>query len=235
MRTESGSDPSREAKKRVAIAAAAMVQDRDVVGLGTGSTAAFMIEELGRRAREEGISILGIPTSFNAAILARAHGIPVRALEDVEEIDIAIDGADEIDPHRNLIKGGGGAHTREKVIASSARTFVVIADESKLVRRLGERAPVPVEVIPMAVAPVTRRLRAIGGSPALRMAVRKDGPVVTDEGNMIIDVHFDRIDDPAQLERTINMIPGVLENGLFVGMAGVILVSSSASETIRRI
>jgi ribose 5-phosphate isomerase A len=233
--TESGTDPIREAKKRVAIAAAALVEDRSVVGLGTGSTSAFMIMELGRRVREEGISIVGIPTSFNSAMLARAHGIPVRTLEDVDAIDIAIDGADEIDPQRNLIKGGGGAHTREKVIASAAKSFVVISDDSKLVANLGERAPVPVEVIPMAVAPVLRRLRSMGGSPELRMAIRKDGPVITDEGNFIIDVRFDRIDEPATLERTIDLIPGVVENGLFIGIAGLALVSSPGSGTIRRI
>jgi ribose 5-phosphate isomerase A len=168
-------------------------------------------------------------------MLARAHGVPVVTLDDVDAIDIAIDGADEIDPNRNLIKGGGGAHTHEKVIASVAMNFVVIADDSKLVTRLGARAPVPVEVIPMAVSPVLRCLRSIGGSPEVRMGIRKDGPVLTDEGNFIIDAHFDGIDDPASLERAIDAIPGVLENGLFVGMAGVVLIASPGSDAIRRI
>jgi len=224
-----------EAKRRAGIAAAAMVRDGDVVGLGTGSTAAHAIIELGRRIRDDGIAIVGIPTSFSAAMLARTHGVPVRTLDDVEGIDIAIDGADEVDPRKNLIKGGGAAHTREKVLATAAKRFVVVVDDSKLVSRLGERAPVPIEVIPMALAPVLRSLRAIGGSPELRMGVRKDGPVVSDEGNLIVDVRFERIDDPASLEARLNAIPGILENGLFVGLASLVLVAPAGPGEIRRI
>jgi ribose 5-phosphate isomerase A len=228
-------DQAMEAKRRAGIAAAAMVRDGDVVGLGTGSTAAHAIIELGRRIRDDGIAIVGIPTSFSAAMLARAHGVPVRTLDDVEGIDIAIDGADEVDPLKNLIKGGGAAHTREKVIATAAKRFVVVVDDSKLVSRLGERAPVPVEVIPMALAPVLRSLCAIGGSPELRMGVRKDGPVVSDEGNLIVDVRFERIDDPASLEARLNAIPGILENGLFVDLASLVLVAPAGPGEIRRI
>jgi ribose 5-phosphate isomerase A len=225
----------REAKRRVGIAAAGMVQDGQVVGLGTGSTAAYLIEELGRRIREEGLAIRGVPTSYSASILARAQGIPVRTLDDVAIIDIAIDGADEVDPARNLIKGGGGAHTREKIVASAARQFVVIIDDSKLVATLGERMPVPVEVIPMALRPVMRRLEALGGSAVVREGIRKDGPVVTDEGNLLVDVQFGLIENPAELERDINDIPGVLDNGIFVGMADLVLVADLASGGIRSI
>ncbi|MBM3287704.1 MAG: ribose-5-phosphate isomerase RpiA [Candidatus Eisenbacteria bacterium] len=229
-----GPDPAAEGKKRAALEAAAMVRSGQVVGLGTGSTAAHAIRELGRRIREEALSIVGIPTSNMAAGLARAEGIPIRTLDDIERIDIAIDGADEVDPLCDLIKGGGAAHTREKVIASAAERFVVVVDESKLVRRLGEKSDVPVEVIPMAVSIVMRRLRELGGEPALRMGIRKDGPVITDEGNMVLDVRFQRIEDPASIERRINSIPGVLENGLFIGMADLVLVGGATGASVRR-
>lgn len=228
-------DPRLEAKRRVGIEAASNISDGHVVGLGTGSTAAEMIVELGRRVREEKLSIVGIPTSFSAAMLAREHGIPLRDLDDVDGIDVAIDGADEVDPQRHLIKGGGAAHTREKVIATAAVTFIVVVDDSKLVDRLGSTCPVPVEVIPMALRPVLRRLQELEGEPAVRMAKRKDGPVISDQGNLIVDVRFDRIEDPISLERAINQIPGVLENGLFCGLTDLIMVGTPGSESIRRI
>jgi ribose 5-phosphate isomerase A len=223
------------AKQRVAIEAARLVKGGMVVGLGTGSTTAFVIEQLGQRIRDEHLSIRGIPTSYQAAMLARKHGVPMTTLDDVDHIDIAIDGADEVDPHKNLIKGGGAAHTREKVIDSLADLFVVVVDASKLVSRLGETFPVPVEVLPMAVAPVLRRLTAMGGKPAIRMGVKKDGPVITDQGNMIVDVQFKVIDDPARLEATLNNIPGVLDNGIFAGLADVILVGQSDDASVRRL
>jgi ribose 5-phosphate isomerase A len=228
-------DPRKEAKRRVGVEAASTVRDGHVVGLGTGSTAAEVIVELGRRVREEGLSIVGIPTSYSAAMLAREHRIPLRSLDDVDGVDIAIDGADEVDPQRNLIKGGGAAHTREKVIASSAVTFIVVVDDSKLVDRLGVSSPVPVEVIPMALTPVLRRLRDLKGDPLVRLAERKDGPVISDEGNLIVDVRFDRIDDPAALEKAIKTIPGVLENGLFCGISDLVLVGVPGAEAIRRL
>jgi ribose 5-phosphate isomerase A len=224
-----------EAAKRLAgKEAAKFVNDGAVVGLGTGSTAAHAIEELGRRIREEGLSILGIPTSYQAADLARRNGIPVRALEDVDRVNIALDGADEVDPKRNVIKGGGGAHTREKVIDALAEFFVTMIDDSKLVNRLGEKCPVPVEVIPMALAPVMRRLEAMGGNPILRAAVKKDGPVITDQGNLIVDVRFPVIEDPGDLESALNNIPGVVENGLFVGLVDLVIIGNRGNGTIRR-
>ncbi len=228
-------DPHLEAKRRTGIEAASMVVTDQVVGLGTGSTAAHAIEELGRRIREESLRIVGIPTSYQAARLAREHGVPVRSMDDVGGIDIAIDGADEVDPVRNLIKGGGGAHTREKVVASAAGLFVVVVDESKIVRILGEKTAIPVEVIPMAVAPASRKLRDLGGVAELRMGLRKDGPVITDEGNLILDVRFGPVANPAGLERAINAIPGVLDNGLFVGLAGIVLVGVEGASEVRRI
>jgi ribose 5-phosphate isomerase A len=196
-----------------------------VVGLGTGSTTAHAIAELGQRLKSGQLTdIIGIPTSFQASVLAKKYGIPLRTLDDVSVIDVAIDGADEVDPHKNLIKGGGAAHTREKVVDSLASLFIVVVDQSKLVSQLGSTFPVPVEVLPMAIAPVTKALADLGGAAELRMGVKKDGPVITDQGFMVLDVTFTAIPDPAGLEQAINNIPGVLENGLFVNVADEILV-----------
>jgi ribose 5-phosphate isomerase A len=212
-------------KQEVGKAAAARVKPDSIVGLGTGSTTAFAIEAIGDRlAKGELKNIVGIPTSFQAEVLAKKYGIPLTTLDAVDRIDIAIDGADEVDPNKNLIKGGGAAHTREKVVDCLAEVFIVVVDSGKLVDKLGSTFLLPVEVIPMALAPVTRALEKLGGKPELRMGIKKAGPVVTDQGNLVIDVKFDTIPDPANLEKTINNIPGVLENGLFVGVTDLVLV-----------
>lgn len=218
-------DPVKLMKQQVGKAAADRVQSGSIVGLGTGSTTAFAIQFLGERLKSGELKdIKGIPTSFQASVLAKEHGIPLTTLDEVDRIDIAIDGADEVDPQHNLIKGGGAAHTREKVVDSLAAQFIVVVDSSKLVDPLGSTFAVPVEVLPMAIAPVTRAVEKLGGKPELRMGVNKDGPVITDQGNMVLDVKFDAIDNPAELEQTLNNIPGVLENGLFVGVADLVLV-----------
>ncbi|MBD2023123.1 ribose-5-phosphate isomerase RpiA, partial [Leptolyngbya sp. FACHB-711] len=199
-------------------------QSGAIVGLGTGSTAAFMIQFLGDRLRSGELKdIKGIPTSFQASVLAKQYGIPLTTLDEVDRIDIAIDGADEVDPQKNLIKGGGAAHTREKIVDGLAEQFIVVVDSSKLVDRLGA-FPLPIEVLPMAMTPVMKAIEKLGGQPEIRMAVKKDGPVITDQGNLIIDVKFGTIDNPAELEKTLNNIPGVLDNGLFVGVADIVLV-----------
>lgn len=218
-------DPVKLMKQEVGRAAAARVQSDTIVGLGTGSTTAFAIQFIGERLRSGEIkNVKGIPTSFQASVLAKQHGIPLTTLDEVDGIDLAIDGADEVDPQFNLIKGGGAAHTREKIVDGLANYFIVVVDSSKLVNQLGTTFPLPVEVLPMAVAPVTKALEALGGKPELRMGVKKDGPVITDQGNMVLDVKFEAIADPASLEKTINNIPGVLENGLFVGVTNEVLV-----------
>ncbi|MDY7013866.1 MAG: ribose-5-phosphate isomerase RpiA [Cyanobacteriota bacterium] len=212
-------------KQEVGKVAADRVKSGSIVGLGTGSTTAYAIEFLGHRLKSGELKdIVGVPTSFQAEVLAKTYSIPLTSLDAIERIDIAIDGADEVDPHKNLIKGGGAAHTREKVVDALAKEFIVVVDSGKLVERLGSTFLLPVEVIPMAVTPVMRAIAKLGGKPELRMGVKKAGPVVTDQGNLVIDVKFDAIDDPADLEKTLNNIPGVLENGLFVGVADVILV-----------
>lgn len=218
-------DPVKLMKQEVGKAAATRVQSGSIVGLGTGSTTAYTIQFLGDRLKSGELKdIIGIPTSFQAEVLAKQYGIPLTTLDAVDHIDIAIDGADEVDPQKNLIKGGGAAHTREKIVDYLAEQFIVVVDSSKIVDRLGSSFPVPVEVIPMAIAPVMRAIKKLGGKPELRMGVKKAGPVITDQGNMVIDVKFDNIENPADLEKTLNNIPGVLENGIFVGVTDLVLV-----------
>ncbi len=218
-------DPVKVMKQEVGKAAAALVKSNSIVGLGTGSTTAYAIQYLGERIKSGELeNIQGVPTSFQAEVLAKQYGIPLITLDAADRMEIAIDGADEVDPNKNLIKGGGAAHTREKVVDSLADVFVVVVDSGKIVEALGSTFLLPVEVIPMAVTPVMKALEKLGGVPQLRMGVKKAGPVVTDQGNLVIDVKFDKIEDPANLEKTINNLPGVLENGLFVGVADVILI-----------
>ena len=213
------------AKKAVGIYAARLVEDGMRVGLGTGSTTAFAIKELGRRVVEESLRILGVPTSFAAERLAREVGIPLGTLDTIDQLDIALDGADEVDPDKNLIKGRGAAHTREKVIAFQADKFVALVDGSKLVTKLGTTRPVPVEVLPMAIAPVMRSLEDLGAVPEIRMGQKKDGPVVTDQGFWVVDAMFAGIDDPKRLAHRLKQIPGVLEHGLFIDMTHKVLVA----------
>ena len=219
------SDPVVMMKQEVGKAAAARVKSDSIVGLGTGSTTAYAIQYIGERLQSGDLkNIIGVTTSFQAEVLARKYNIPLSTLDVVDRIDIAIDGADEVDPQKNLIKGGGAAHTQEKIVDSLAEQFIVVVDGGKLVDKLGSTFLLPVELNPKAVVPVMRKLEQLGGKPDLRMGVKKAGPVVTDQGNLVVDVKFDSIDDPATLEKTINNIPGVLENGLFVGVTDVVLV-----------
>lgn len=167
-------DPVKTMKQEVGKTAAARVKSDSIVGLGTGSTTAFAIEYLGDRlAKGELKNIVGVPTSFQAEVLAKKYGIPLTTLDAIDHIDIAIDGADEVDPQKNLIKGGGAAHTREKVVDSLANEFIVVVDSGKLVEKLGSSFLLPVEVIPMAVTPVMNGLSKLGGKPELRMGVKK--------------------------------------------------------------
>lgn len=199
-------------KRAAGYRAAEMVADGMIVGLGTGSTVFYAMERLAARILE-GLAITGVPTSYQAAIRARACGIPLATLNDHPVIDLAIDGADQVDPDFALIKGRGAAQTQEKCVAFAARSFVIVADPSKLTRHLD--AVVPIEVLTSAYAPLLRHLEAIGGTPVLREGVKKDGPVITDNGNMIIDCDFGRIADPAALEVRLSTLPGVVTCGLF--------------------
>ena len=202
-------------------AAAKLVSDGQVVGLGTGSTAYFAVIALGERVKA-GLKIVGIPTSNATADLARKVGVPLTTLDEHSEIDITIDGADEVDPQLNLIKGGGGALLREKVVASASKKMVVVADSGKLVSQLG-RFPLPVEIIPFARAVVAMKLVSLGATPKIRL--KADGqPYVTDNGNHILDASFGRIADPPAVARSLSDTPGVVEHGLFIGLAKVALL-----------
>lgn len=216
------------AKRRAGESAAAAVEDGAVVGLGTGSTAAHAIRALGRRV-DAGLDIRGIPTSFQARERAREGGIPLTSLEEATP-DLAIDGADQVaDGH--LVKGGGAAHTREKLVDAAADRFLVVVDPSKLAEALDH--PVPVAVLPDARRPVAAAVRDQGGEPELRRAERKDGPVVTDEGHLVLDCDFGTVGDPAARARALAALPGVVEHGLFVGVADEIHVGREDGVTVR--
>lgn len=211
-------------KKLVGYQAAQQVNDGDVVGLGTGSTTHYFIERLGQIIKEEEMEIMGIPTSYQSSFLAQESGIPLTTLNE-HGINLAVDGADEVDPQLNLIKGGGAAHTLEKIVDSAADKFVVIVVDSKIVDQLG-RFPVPVEVIPQAFRVVKDQLEDMDGKSQLRIAERKDGPVITDNGNFVLDVDFGPIKDPKILETDLNSIPGVVENGIFTEVVDQVMVGT---------
>ncbi|MCY4729560.1 ribose-5-phosphate isomerase RpiA [Natronomonas gomsonensis] len=226
MKQQGGTD---DAKRRAGESAADAVSDGAVVGLGTGSTAAYAIRELGRRV-DSGLDIRGIPTSHGARRLAREVGIPLTTLAEATP-DVAIDGADQVADFE-LIKGGGAAHAREKLVDSAAERFIVVVDETKLTEPLD--AAVPVEVLPDAVPVVERELEALDGTPELRAAERKDGPVVTDNGNLVVDCAFGAIADAEALAADLSALPGVVEHGLFVGLADEIHVGSEDAVDVRR-
>jgi ribose 5-phosphate isomerase A len=212
-----------EAKRMAARRALAFVEDGMLLGLGSGTTSRMFIEELGARVKQ-GMRVRGIATSTSSRQLAESLSIPIITFDDSSVLDLAVDGADEVGPGLALIKGGGGALLREKIVASAARKFIVIADSSKLVYQLG-RFPLPVEVIQMALPVVTRKLEAFGLNPRLRH--RPDRTTfITDEGNFIVDCSCGEITDPAKTASDIRAIPGVVEHGLFLKMASFALIAS---------
>ncbi|MFB6133017.1 MAG: ribose-5-phosphate isomerase RpiA [Halanaeroarchaeum sp.] len=221
---------SSAAKRRAGESAADLVDDGAVVGLGTGSTAAWAIRALGDRVGA-GLDVRAVPTSFQSRRLALDVGIPVTDLDAVDLVDLAIDGADQV-AGRDLLKGGGAAHAREKVVASAAGRFVVVIDPSKSVEALS--GAVPVEVLPGARPVVERRVEDGGGDPTLREATGKDGPVVTDNGNVVLDCDFGTVESPEELARSLSGLPGVVEHGLFVGMADEIHVGAPGDVTVER-
>lgn len=218
------------AKRQAAHSAANAVAEGMTVGLGTGSTTAHAIRRLGERV-DAGLDIQGIPTSFQARERARGAGIPLTSLDEATP-DIAIDGADQV-ADGNLIKGGGAAHAREKVVDTASDRFLVVVDPSKEADALDE--PVPVEVLPAARGPVASVVDLLGGTPTLRDATEKDGPVVTDNGNLVLDCAFGRIDDPSGLAAELSAVPGVVEHGLFVDCASEIHVGSAEDVHVRTV
>ena len=224
--------PGEDLKREAGYYAAGMVEDGMVVGLGTGSTIAFAMERIAERIRE-GLRIQGVPTSYQAEIRARELDIPLTTLDDYPELDLAIDGADQVDGRLRLIKGRGAALTREKCVAAAAEELVIVVDESKIATIL--TAPVPVEVIPFALRPVMLGIRALGGDPVLRQGIRKDGPVITDNGNFILDCSFGSIEDPDRLEGLLSLMPGVLSCGLFCAFADKTTVVVGKSDGCREL
>jgi len=217
----SGTDWIEDAKKRAALEAVKLVKDGYVIGLGSGSTAAYAMREIGKIIRQKRWHIFGVPTSHQAFLLAVDCGIPVTTLNEHPRLDLTIDGADQIDKDLNMIKGMGGALAREKIVASASKQNVIVSDRSKLVEKLGTNHPVPVEVLPFAVATVISRVREIGGRPILRLGGGKVGPVVTDNGNFILDVSFESIRSLSHLDAQLKLIPGVVETGFFLDVAHV--------------
>lgn len=225
-----------EEKRKAALEAVKHVKDGFIVGLGSGSTAAYAIEALGERLRREHLRVLGVPTSYQAFLLAVKQGIPITTLEEHPTLNVTIDGADQIDAELNLIKGMGAALAREKIVASASKQNVIIADESKKVKVLGENShPVPIEVLPFAVSTAKLRIEEIGGKTVLREGKGKVGPVITENGNIILDTNFGPISDPATLEKKLKMIPGVVESGLFVQLTDIAYLGTrSAVEMMKR-
>jgi ribose 5-phosphate isomerase A len=215
-------------KQQAAENALRYIQSGMVIGLGTGSTAKYLLQALAQQLHDGRLrDIVGVPTSEAVAALARQLGIPLTTLEQQPRLDVALDGADEIDPALNLIKGLGGALLREKIVAASAERFIIIADETKPVPQLGTRARLPVEAVVFGLPLVSRRLAELGSTPALRQAA--DGSIFrTDEGHVILDCQFAGIPDAAALNAAIHAIPGVVEHGMFIGMASVALVAGAA-------
>ncbi|MGB9135213.1 MAG: ribose 5-phosphate isomerase A [Candidatus Bathyarchaeia archaeon] len=221
------------AKKAAALSAVTHVEEGFVVGLGSGTTIAYALNEIGRRIREKKLSFLGVPTSYQAFLLAVKHKIPVTTLDEHPRLDMTIDGADQVDGKLDMIKGMGGALTREKIVASASKLNIIVVDETKLTNRLGVNQPVPIEVLPFAKSVVRAKLRRLGGKPVLREAAGKLGPVVTDNGNFIFDVDFGSIVHPKELNTVLKEVPGIVETGLFAGMADVVYVGGKAG--VRRL
>jgi ribose 5-phosphate isomerase A len=215
------------------------VRDGMRVGLGTGSTAIWATRRLGARLAEGTLrGVRTVVTSMQTELEARALGVPVLTLNDASldcTLDLTIDGADEIDPAYNLIKGGGGALLKEKIIAYASRRLLIIADDSKLSPWLGAHFAIPIEIVSDAVAPITRKLQAMGAEVVLRMAVRKAGPVVTDLGNLLLDVKFAEAFDPRKMEDELKLIPGVLEDGVFSKIVPELLVADAHGNVEHRV
>lgn len=207
-----------KAKESAALEAVKHVKSGFVIGLGSGTTAAYAIREIGKQIRNGKLKVLGVPSSHQAYILAIENSVPITTLDEHPQIDLTIDGVDQIDKKFNMIKGLGGALTREKIVAVVSKKNIRIADETKLTEQLGADHAVPVEILPFALTLVKTEVLKLGGKPVLREGKGKIGPAITDNGNFILDVNFGPIDNPKELDSKLKSIPGVIETGLFIGM-----------------
>jgi ribose 5-phosphate isomerase A len=222
------------AKLAAAKKAIGLTKPRQIVGLGSGSTVALAVKLLAERNSRNRMRIRVVPTSHQIEIEALRNGLAVTTLNEIGEADITIDGADQIEKQTlNLIKGGGGALAREKILAHNSRVFMIIADETKLSERLGESRTIPIEVLPYAQRSVTHAISRLGGKTRLREGVGKVGPVVTDNGNFIVDASFGALKDPYELDRKLHAVPGVVETGLFLNLADVAFVGTRSGAVVR--
>ena len=222
-----GAEWIEEAKKNAALEAVKHIKGGLIVGLGSGSTAAYAIQEIGRLIRQKNWKILGVPTSYQAFLLAVDNGISITTLNEHPKLDFTIDGADQVDPDLNLIKGMGGALTKEKIVALASKQNIIVTDETKLTKKLGTNQPVPIEVLPFAIALVESRIKKMKGNPILREGKGKVGPIITDNGNFIVDADFGPIDAPDKLNSELKSIPGLVETGLFIKTADTVYVGTS--------
>lgn len=214
-----------DAKQRAVLKAIQPIKSGWVIGLGSGSTTAYAVAEIARLVKTMRFELSVVPTSYQIENLAASHGIRIRTMNEVHAVDYAIDGADQVEIRSlNLVKGGGGAMLREKIVDSAARKLAIVADERKITRHLGEKQSIPLEVLPFAYRLVQVKIANMGGRARLRESKEKVGPVLTDNGNFILDADFGRIEHPAQLDRRLKTLPGLLETGLFLGMADCVYV-----------
>ena len=221
-------------KELVALHAARRVEDGMLVGLGTGSTANYFIEELARRQREEGLKVTAVSSSVVSAVKAQSLGLPLLALEQLSRLDLYVDGADEVSPQLALLKGRGYDLVREKLLARASDAFLVLVDGSKLVDRIGEKYPIPVEVMPFAWRLVQRSLQQHGGRGELRPNAAKDGLTITSHGSLVLDMHFDAGIDSATLDALLSATPGVVEHGIFTGLANTVYIARDGMVEERR-
>ncbi len=217
------------AKKNAATKAVNHIKDGQIIGLGSGTTVTYALQEISRRITEEKLKILGVPTSHQTHYFALEHNIPLTTLDINPKLDITIDGADQVDKNLDMIKGMGGALVREKIVASASRQNIIIIDDTKMTHRLGVNQFIPIEILPFAQATVKAKLIKLSGKPKLRESEKKLGPVITDNGNFLFDTYFGSIDDPKKLDQIIKAIPGVIETGLFVGLADIVYIGQKNS------
>jgi len=222
-----GAEWIEEAKKNAALEAVKHIKGGLIIGLGSGSTAAYAIQEIGRLIHQKNWKILGVPTSYQAFLLAVDNGISITTLNEHPKLDLTIDGADQVDPDLNLIKGMGGALTKEKIVALASKQNIIVTDETKLTKKLGTNQPVPIEVLPFAIALVESRIKKMKGNPILREGKGKVGPIITDNGNFIVDADFGPIDAPDKLNSELKSIPGLVETGLFINTADTVYIGTS--------
>lgn len=224
-----------EAKRKASLEAVKHIKKGFIIGLGSGSTIAYALHEIGRKIKNDGLQVYGVPTSYQALMLATKYGIPTTTLDEHPKLDLAIDGTDQIDKNLNLIKGMGGALLREKIVAATAKQFIIVAEETKMTDSLGKNQRVPIEVLPFALATVASKIHEIRGKPSLRESIGKLGPVITDNGNFIIDTDFGPIKNPKELDCKLKSIPGVIETGLFIEMAHIAYIGTSTTvKTLKR-